>query len=84
MSHTEGNDIRYSNSTDDCPCRGCVPPTRFPGCHAVCIQYIDWDAKRKAEKQYIRERRLKEGEKRAYVKATYEKQMRRKGWKKNG
>lgn len=26
----------------DSPCRECVPPKRYPGCHAVCKAYIKW------------------------------------------
>ena len=26
----------------DNPCRECVPPKRYPGCHAVCEAYISW------------------------------------------
>lgn len=25
-----------------CPCKDCVAPKRYPGCHAVCKEYIDW------------------------------------------
>ena len=24
------------------PCRKCVPPKRYPGCHEVCEAYIKW------------------------------------------
>lgn len=26
----------------DNPCRDCVAPVRFPGCHAVCEKYGKW------------------------------------------
>lgn len=26
-----------------CPCKGCVAPKRYPGCHADCPEYKDWN-----------------------------------------
>ena len=66
---------------DKGPCFGCEAPVRHEGCHGECIQYIDWNAERKAKKQFIAEQKRKEGEKRSYVKSVYERQMRRNGWK---
>ena len=34
-------------------CYGCVPPTRFIGCHAVCPKYIEELNRRNAERSYI-------------------------------
>lgn len=25
-----------------CPCKGCAPPKRNPGCHSKCDEYIKW------------------------------------------
>ena len=41
---------------DKCPCKGCVPPERGPGCHSTCGKYREWqekvaDAKEKIEKE---------------------------------
>lgn len=33
-------------------CKGCVAPKRYPGCHAVCQEYLEqkaWHDERKAE-----------------------------------
>ena len=33
------------------PCKGCVAPKRYPGCHATCLEYLTYKAeyeKRKA------------------------------------
>lgn len=26
------------------PCKLCVAPKRYPGCHSKCKEYIDWKA----------------------------------------
>lgn len=26
-----------------CPCKGCVPPKRNPGCHGKCPEYKAWN-----------------------------------------
>lgn len=28
---------------DICPCNGCVPPERYPGCHGKCPKYKAWN-----------------------------------------
>ena len=33
-----------------CPCKYCVAPKRFPGCHAVCEAYEIWAKERR---QYL-------------------------------
>lgn len=30
-------------NTEDCPCKGCIPPTRHTGCHSTCDSYIKWN-----------------------------------------
>lgn len=37
-------------SSDNCPCKGCVPPKRKPSCHGVCPEYIKWSRKHVADK----------------------------------
>ena len=32
---------------EDSPCRYCVPPERYAGCHAHCKKYKRWSAGRK-------------------------------------
>ena len=44
-------------STALCPCRYCVAPKRYPGCHASCPEYKDWDIAHKAKLAKIREAR---------------------------
>lgn len=41
------------------PCKDCVAPKRYPGCHSVCKEYISW----KAEHDEVKARaRAKESE----------------------
>ena len=35
-------------------CKDCVPPTRYPGCHAKCEQYKAEKAKWEEEKEYAK------------------------------
>ena len=39
-------------------CKDCVPPTRYPGCHAKCEQYKAEKAKWEEEKAKARKTRL--------------------------
>jgi hypothetical protein len=39
------------NST---PCRKCMAPDRYPGCHSKCNKYIEWKTKLDEEKTKIR------------------------------
>lgn len=32
-------------------CKDCVPPTRYPGCHAKCNKYLEEKAKWEEEKR---------------------------------
>lgn len=45
------------NSTDICPCNGCVPPERQLGCHATCGKYITWNARHQRELEALRKAR---------------------------
>ena len=38
---------------NECPCKDCVAPKRFPGCHASCKEYLEWSA---ARQQYLEAR----------------------------
>ena len=38
-------------------CRDCVPPTRYPGCHAKCSKYLEEKAKWEEEKKLMRKER---------------------------
>lgn len=35
-------------------CKDCVPPQRFPGCHAKCSKYLEEKAKWEEEKKLIK------------------------------
>ena len=35
-------------------CRDCVPPTRYPGCHAKCSKYLEEKAEWEEEKAKAR------------------------------
>lgn len=35
-------------------CKDCVPPTRYPGCHAKCEQYIKEKTEYEKQKQYAK------------------------------
>ena len=35
-------------------CKNCVPPQRYPGCHAKCIKYLEEKAKWEKEKNLIK------------------------------
>lgn len=37
-----------------CPCKDCVAPKRYPGCHSVCPEYKEWDAEHQKELAVIR------------------------------
>lgn len=49
----------------DCPCHGCVPPNRYPGCHGNCEAYKDWKASEQEKKDA--ERKLREQEAALYT-----------------
>ena len=34
-------------------CKDCIPPTRYPGCHAKCDKYLEEKAKWEEEKKAI-------------------------------
>jgi hypothetical protein len=38
-------------------CKGCVAPKRYPGCHAVCPEYIAEKAKHDEEQAAIRKKK---------------------------
>jgi hypothetical protein len=40
----------YTGALDECPCRDCVPPKRWEGCHSACPDYAAWNA---ARQQYL-------------------------------
>lgn len=40
------NDVRFRLAKVDPPCKDCVPPTRYQGCHSSCQKYIEWRAER--------------------------------------
>ena len=42
------------------PCRYCVPPTRKPGCHSRCPEYIAWKKDHDKVKEKIRKAKEKE------------------------
>ena len=39
-------------------CKDCVPPQRFPGCHAKCSKYLEEKAKWEEEKKFIKANKL--------------------------
>ena len=41
-------------------CKDCVPPARYPGCHAKCEQYKAEKAKWEEQKQLIRKEQHKQ------------------------
>ena len=47
-------------SNKECPCKGCVPPLRRPGCHESCLLYLSWQKKHIRHLAAIREARAKE------------------------
>lgn len=44
-------------NSENCPCRGCVPPKRTSTCHSECPEYIKWHNTRMEEKTKIYEAR---------------------------
>ena len=40
-------------SNNTCPCKGCVPPKRKPGCHGACPEYKGWHNKHLWHKRTI-------------------------------
>ena len=43
-------------------CYGCVPPKRYPGCHAVCEEYIGENEKHLEEKERRQKEQARMGE----------------------
>lgn len=42
-------------------CRGCVAPKRYPGCHAVCQEYLEQKAEYdKLKAEYDKKEKLKQ------------------------
>ena len=35
-------------------CKDCVPPTRYPGCHAKCSKYLGEKAEYEKQKEYAK------------------------------
>lgn len=35
-------------------CKDCVPPTRYPGCHAKCNKYLEEKAEYEKQKEYAK------------------------------
>ena len=35
-------------------CKDCVPPTRYPGCHAKCNKYLKEKAEYQKQKEYAK------------------------------
>lgn len=35
-------------------CKDCVPPTRYPGCHAKCSKYLEEKAEYEKQKEYAK------------------------------
>ena len=50
------------------PCKECVPPIRFVGCHSVCPDYKEYRSACDLASMQIRERKLKETAYEAYKK----------------
>lgn len=44
-------------TANDCPCKDCVAPKRYPGCHAECGEYTKWSTARTQKNEIIRENR---------------------------
>ena len=40
----EGRQVCYAclHKIEECPCKDCVPPQRFIGCHGGCDKYKKW------------------------------------------
>lgn len=45
---------------DDSPCKECVKPKRYPGCHATCPERKEWADNLQANKDKIRAEKDKE------------------------
>ena len=39
-------DIRLQLKEIEPPCRDCIPPERYVGCHSECKKYTEWRADR--------------------------------------
>lgn len=39
-------------------CMGCVAPKRYPGCHAVCPEYLAQKEQHDKEKEIMRQKKL--------------------------
>lgn len=40
--------------TDNCPCKGCVPPKRNAECHSNCKDFKIWDQEHRQKLESIR------------------------------
>lgn len=61
------------------PCYGCVPPTRHPGCHGVCVEYQEWNEEHIAERDKIRKAKKRANDEYQYRRDSKLKEMRRHG-----
>ena len=59
-------DIVLKMRRPPCPCDGCVPPQRQPGCHNRCGGYIEWKAKCDATYETIKKAREEDYQERMY------------------
>ena len=39
-------DVRHELARIEPPCKDCVLPIRYSGCHSVCQKYVQWRAAR--------------------------------------
>lgn len=42
------------SDNNNCPCKDCVPPKRFPSCHGACEEYITWSKKHISHKMAVK------------------------------
>lgn len=59
------------------PCKYCVAPERYLGCHDKCKKYKKWRAELDKRKSVIREKQAEINLTRSYVRQRMEEQKRR-------
>ena len=53
-------------------CKGCVPPTRYPGCHGKCSAYLSEQEKHEAMREkYIKARAVECGLESQIIRGIY-------------
>ena len=57
-----------NNSKPQSPCKGCVPPDRYLGCHSVCPDYIKFVHDKEIAGMELKQKKMKDSAYEGYKK----------------